>query len=598
MSIKQKASIQRKLLFSFVLLTLTLSLSIGVITHFITSKIIKDRVDKSFSLALDVIANSIDIEYSRILNLTNYIFVNDTIKQAIQTWGNDASDHLEVHHKAYLDLKQYFISHGLYDINNIAIFGLNGYQLYYYTNYNEREYFHLSDRFGDSQDSLLDCDETLVWEGPQTRYLGEQLLPSQEIRLFRTIKNENYSETIGYLYISLKPTVFSKYLSFSDAPYPGFFDETQLYLFYGNQLMAKSEHANPGAGDIQDLFEFSNGGLPDIKGKTRGNQVLYFKKLENPSWQVIGVLPKNFFLLNFAYIYLISISAFIVSIIVCSMLWYYFSSKLFKPLQQLSHTMMRISEGDGQLRSNIISEDEVGQLSRNFNEMLDRNALLYEKNLKREIEIQNAQYKALMSQINPHFLNNTLNTIRWMAIMSKADNIKKVIDALWTIIKHNYQSETKFVTVDKEIESAKEYLYLQKIAYPGKFNVSWQVSEESLLAICPKFFLQPIIENSIQHGILPKGDHGSIIINIGTQKNVLLIEVTDNGIGMAKGKIHELNKIFTAENKDYGNHGLSNVMYRMRLLYGNDVVFEIKSIPLQGTSIITEIPQTEALISL
>lgn len=591
MVLKRTESIQRKLFFSFILLTLTISLSIGVITYFVTSKIIKDRVDKSFSLALDVIANSIDIEYSRIMNLTNFIFVSDNIKQAIRTWGDNSSEHLEAHNEAYQNLKQYFISHGLYDVNSIAIFGLNGYQLYYYSNFDEREFFYISDRFSDSRDSLLDCDEILVWEGSGTRYFGEQLLPSKEIRLFRTIKNENYSKTIGYLYISLKPTIFSKFLSFSEAPYPGFFNETQLFLFHKDHLMAKSDHVNLSEQEIQNLIDFYKDELPESEGKTKGNQVLYFKELADPSWLVVGALPKNFFLVNFAYIYLISISAFVLSIVICAMLWYYFSSRLFKPLQQLSQTMMQISEGNKQLRSNINTNDEVGLLSRNLNEMLDRNELLYQKNLKREIEIQNAQYKALMSQINPHFLNNTLNTIRWMAIMSNAGNIKKVVDALWTIIKHNYQSEEKFVTVGKEIESIKQYLYLQTIAYSGKFNVHWKVSSEALQSTCPKFFLQPIIENSIQHGILPKGDSGTISINISAGNDRLLFNISDNGVGMTKEKIKELKMIIASQSSSYENHGLSNVMYRMKLLYGEQFKFGITSNPQTGTRIYIQIPQ-------
>ncbi len=586
---KKSLPIQRKLFISFIFLTLTISICISLISYFVTQRIIKDRVGKSYAYTLDFIANSVEIEQNRIVNLTNYLFVNDTIKQAIQTYGSDTAEHLELDYKAYLDIKQYFLSHGLFDINSIVILGKNGYQLYYYANHDEREFFYLSEMLKDREKEMLEGNGSLVWGGLETRYLSEQLIPSQGIRLFRVIKSEDYKDTIGYMYMSLKPTMFSKYLTLYDTSYPDFAEDSSLFIYHKGELLMESQDSGVDGKVLQEVLNnpqaFSTDGLV-LPGK---KHVVFAKCIADSSWVIAGLLPTKFLLVDNKYIYLISISAFFLTIFACSLLWYYFSLRLFKPLRELSQTMMLISQGDKHRRVSINSADEIGQLGHNFNEMLDQNEKLFESNLKREIEIQHAQYEALMLQINPHFLNNTLNTIRWMAIMCKADNIKKVVDALWAIIKYNYQVTDKLVTIEEEVESVKKYIYLQKIAYTERFRIVWNIDYAVYGCSCPKFFLQPIVENAIQHGILPGAKRGVIRVHIAMEGDSLVVKVSDDGVGMEPAKVQALLEAIGQETEEAKRHGLSNVFYRLWLLYGKRVHIGVQSEVGEGTEILIRI---------
>ena len=206
-------------------------------------------------------------------------------------------------------------------------------------------------------------------------------------------------------------------------------------------------------------------------------------------------------------------------------------------------------------------------------------------NLQKEMEIKEVQYQKLQAQINPHFLYNTLNSIRWMAIMIKAENIKLAIDAFWSISKYNFETEEKYITVQEEIEILKKYIYLQQIAYKNAFEVKWIFDEDVLKFRCIKFFLQPLVENAIKHGILQSKKIGIIRISIEEKEKEIVFIISDNGTGMDENKKE---RIFKDELKP---SGLSNVLYRLKLAYDTNFNFIIESKEKEYTTLEITIPK-------
>ena len=128
--------------------------------------------------------------------------------------------------------------------------------------------------------------------------------------------------------------------------------------------------------------------------------------------------------------------------------------------------------------------------------------------------MRDAIHRACQAQINPHFIYNTLNSIRWLAVMINADSITKAIDAFWQIAKYNTNSKKDyFSTIEKEVEIVKKYVYLQKLSYVNKFDVQWDISDEALKCTCIKFILQPLVENAIIHGAFPRNEECLIYIS-------------------------------------------------------------------------------------
>ncbi len=252
-----------------------------------------------------------------------------------------------------------------------------------------------------------------------------------------------------------------------------------------------------------------------------------------------------------------------------------------------------IHEGDFGIRVNYTSEDEIGILADNFNYMSEKIEHLLSRMVEENAKKKDAEYKALQAQINPHFLYNTLNSIRWMAIIQNADNIKKMVEALARLLANTTSKSGAFVTVEDEINNLNDYIYIQKIAYKNKFKVKWDVDESTLSFYCIKFILQPVVENAIFHGIDPKDGSGTISISIQKNENSLFIEIKDDGVGMNQSKLKDLLSGKSDENKKFTSIGISNVYERIKMTHGEAADMTIESIPGEGTMVSIHMPLME-----
>lgn len=199
-----------------------------------------------------------------------------------------------------------------------------------------------------------------------------------------------------------------------------------------------------------------------------------------------------------------------------------------------------------------------------------------------------AEIKALQSQINPHFLVNTLTSIRFMAQVSKFDGIKNMAEALINILTHSFRSNTRFYSVGEELDVLKSYEFLMKIRYSDGFEIYYEVEEECLGYQVPRLILQPIIENSIVHGFSDSEDIGKIKVQVWSKDNKLHFEIVDNGKGMSQKEIDMvLNREIT---KDNTNIGVFNVNTRLKLYFGKGNGIKMESVLGEYTKTIIELP--------
>jgi len=188
---------------------------------------------------------------------------------------------------------------------------------------------------------------------------------------------------------------------------------------------------------------------------------------------------------------------------------------------------------------------------------------------------------------------NSLNTLRWMASIQNADNIINIVEALWTLLRKTSSLKGQFITLEDEIKVIKAYTTIQEIRYKGKFEIDYEIKQEHLNSVIPKYILQPFVENAIFHGIEPKKGTGIINIETSILENDLVISVSDDGVGMSEEKI---NCILSSQQKDghskgFNNIGVKNVDERLKLLYGNQYGVIIKSEVGVGTTVSIKIPQ-------
>jgi len=266
------------------------------------------------------------------------------------------------------------------------------------------------------------------------------------------------------------------------------------------------------------------------------------------------------------------------------------SKKVFNPLSQLKRGMVTVSKGDFNHHIPKRYDDEIGLLVDNYNYMLDEIDLLMNSVIKEERAKNSERMKVLSMQINPHFIFNTLNTIKWLAAINKQANIKKMTESFITLLMSVTYNTSDAIPLEEEVVLLECYAYIQKSKYMN-FSIAYDIAEDTQKCLVNKLILQPFVENSILHGFSQKNDKSLIRISSRLTENPsqqLIISIEDNGSG------------FDTESQDYitknksattGEHiGISNVIERIHLYYGDSYGVKIESQPEQGTSVTINLP--------
>ena len=305
---------------------------------------------------------------------------------------------------------------------------------------------------------------------------------------------------------------------------------------------------------------------------------LYETQIENTNWNLRSLANTNDLVTlkkNFSHIVII---IFLVSLAFSSIITFIVITKILKPLIKLENHMQNF---ENNLREFHLSEKtgyEVQNLVEHFNVMVEKIKYL------REYEI-----KALHSQINPHFLYNTLDTIIWMAEFEDNEKVISITKSLANYFRLSLSNGHEKIPLKDEIMHTKEYLFIQKQRYEDKLSYFFNIEDESLLSIkVPKIIIQPIVENSIYHGIKNLSGNGIITIDVYRQNSTINISVKDNGIGFEKAKQFKKSKT--------GGVGFQNVDKRIKFYYGKNYgVFINKDNKTEGAEVIIKIPFKSSL---
>ncbi len=287
-----------------------------------------------------------------------------------------------------------------------------------------------------------------------------------------------------------------------------------------------------------------------------------------------------------------------ILVIVCSFIVFLtiFSNQIIAPILVLSNAARAVSKGDLDVHTEVRGRDEIHSLSDAFNNMVvNLKRLVHDtaENAKRE---KNLELQMLYAQINPHFLFNTLNSIRWAADASGAPNVSKLIVALATILHGTLINKNEFVSIREEIENIKSYIYIQKFRYPGRFQITYSVDPRLLDDLTLKFIVQPLIENSILHGFDGMEQAGEITLRIYPENGEVVFEVEDNGRGIPEAVQNKLLKTEGIGDEGRLNHiGIPNVNQRLVLKFGSRSALSIQSGPKGGTLIRFSIPEQRGI---
>lgn len=331
-------------------------------------------------------------------------------------------------------------------------------------------------------------------------------------------------------------------------------------------------------GNHQELFE----------GRERAVTV---KTMGYTGWKVVGVMPMDDLALNsiktkLLIVFIIAFILFILTIINS-----YISSKITDPIKELEKSVKKIEEGDLKTEIHQNGSYEIRHLGVSIQNMARQIQRLMDDIVAEHESKRKSEFDTLQSQINPHFLYNTLDIIVWMIENEKQDEAVRAVTALARFFRISLSKGKSIITVADELEHVRNYLMIQHMRYKNKFTYTIEAEEEVLSLASLKLMLQPLVENAIYHGMEFMDGDGEIRIRAWRQNSELFLCVEDNGLGMTPEQVKALFSDTSHVSSRRGSGiGVKNVNERIRLYFGSGYGLMIESEPDEGTKVTAHLP--------
>lgn len=286
-----------------------------------------------------------------------------------------------------------------------------------------------------------------------------------------------------------------------------------------------------------------------------------------------------------------SLVAFGLISVLIVFLSYYIPLSITRPIRKLSEVTDQVAKGDLSVRSDVRTGAEVTMLNDSLNTMIDKINELLEQVKKEQVSLRKAEFELLQSQINPHFLYNTLDTIVWLAESGEQKKVVRMVGSLSDFFRASLNQGKDIVSIREELMHVRSYLEIQQVRYQDIMQYEINIPEELNPYMIPKITIQPLVENALYHGIKNKRGLGKIIITGVKEKDYFRLIIEDNGIGINKDRLMQIRNEITNNKLDgKGIYGLYNVNERIRLNFGEEYGVSIESNYGEGTTVSIKLP--------
>jgi two-component system, sensor histidine kinase YesM len=440
--------------------------------------------------------------------------------------------------------------------------------------------------------NLIESRRKVYWLPPELiRNDISSLNPISVISLLRKIRNSSQvNEFIGVIKISAAESGFENILAKANFIQSGvvYLQNSDCTVICASSL-DKLEAIGLEINLMRDIGAKNWSWDTLTVGMTR--YAVTSRALENTDWNLVSIVPyseivsRGYRIRDFLIplVAAIGIAAYVFA--------YFLSTSPIRRINLLMKTMKKVQEGVLDVSIESKSHDEIGKLIESFNYMIKKINILADEQYRSGKEIKNAELKALQAQINPHFLYNTLDLINWKAIDNNVPDIALIACALAKFYKLSLNKGKEVVTLKDEITHVENYIQIQNMRFDNRIRLILEVDESLGQYAILKIILQPIVENSLIHGILENRNQkeGIIRISAALDSGTLVISVEDNGVGITKEMSMDiLSSVSTNDNQGYG---IRNILYRIRIFYGQQYGLTYLPSPGgQGTLVEIRIP--------
>jgi two-component system, sensor histidine kinase YesM len=430
----------------------------------------------------------------------------------------------------------------------------------------------------------LRSDPPIVWPGPVE---GISTREKRVIPMVRPIYNSRTGDRSGTLIMLFSPQLF-------DSAYP--VSEKQAGAYQLTILGTEGQviYSTPGRSPAEDFEGNSRTFTID------GHSFQQSRIVMSSSWRLIETAPMDFVEEQRAALQVSSLAVIIGAGIAGLLLASYVARRITRPLDRLLNNVDQISHGRFDSEIRIRGEDEIGRLGSGIQRMQGEIKNLLDLAIQREQNLKRAEIAALQAQINPHFIYNTLNTVRIMADMQNASGISHIVQALGRMLRIALSDRNDKITVEEELRFLEDYFYILRVRYKGTITLAVDVQDEKLHKCqIPKFILQPLIENAVLHGIEPRGMGGTVTIRFDADGSHLLIRVRDDGVGVEPERLTYL--LDASDQSDRARDdkristglGINNINRRIKMVYGDEYGLTYESELGQYTCVTISLPRED-----
>ena len=577
--------LRRQIVWGMRFFTILTSLAVGAALFILSNQYVRANSLQAAEFNLRLVATSIETSLDSADALLNWASIDSTVRRYISQENINGTQTIA----AYEAVQEKYYSSTLY--SHILRF--------FITNENDR---HL--QFGTLNSSAA-LNRTSIKQflpkGYGMQFTTDPLLPGSPdcIALSQPVRCGKGTLHRGRTYLALDTAIITD-------PAAGYnlTDGSALYWEMGSRLWqiengSLTEIENPLREVDYTLRTGSNNGVTEQtawQGKVRlDGQKYYVVKvtLNGRSAALVQLLPANTFLLHYGvYLWLVALGIAIIWGL-SFLMQHWLERVITHPVEALQKRIETVGSGSFAPDRTVEWNNELGDIGRGINQLAENVDSLMTRRVEDERRKQELEYRMLQNEVNPHFIYNTLNSIRWMATIQHAPGIAEMVTAFARLTKSISKGTQKLVPLQEELALLNDYFTIQQYRYGGDLEIEVsRIESETLCRDCmiPRFTLQPLVENAIFHGLEPKGGHGSVLLDISTDPDTgdVLLRITDDGVGMPPEQVAHLldEPAEGAEKAEKFRHvGLWNVNRRIRYSFGEGYGLTIESEEDVGTEV-------------
>lgn len=564
--------IRTKIVLSFVLLVMFAFMIVGYGNTMLISNEMNANVEQLSKIYVSQLSRNIDIFVDELQRLAGLAYTDATFQQAIKSSNTSASSYQM--YKSVQKIQQFLYTLFLYrkDFVSVCLLAENG------NMYIQSDNRYIADTVPEQEMAVYyKIFSTIL---PNFFVLGHHFTST-------TGNEEEMKETFTVVQ-RIKPIPSKEqYLLILNVEYEAFLNILRQEETNQNAIVMLENQE----GEI--LYHSGFQDIPDDIIDIRVDEKEY--RIETYSstttgWKVIMALSEAQFFRSRQNMFRSMTLLGIFSLLAIFVVYYLITYKVTHPIKKMIRFMRQVEKGDMTVQIPVIGNDELSELSIGFNKMIIKTNDLLNKTVEYERKKKEAEYRILQGQINPHFLYNTLESIRMKCIANHEPEIASAINSLSNLFRMSIDHKEQMVTLEDELLYAAKYIEVINYRFANRFNLRIDVSDEMMKLKVLRFLLQPLVENSISHGFGNLEDGGTIEIRASREMDDLLIEVSDDGQGITADRLMELQRALSQNENSITGVGLQNINDRIRLFFGEQYGLKMWSEAGIGTIVILTMP--------